>query len=284
MTDGPRILGPTILGLGDNTVDTYVDAGLQFPGGNAVNVAALAQRRGARASYLGCLGDDEGGALIFAALTKEGVDLSHCRCVKGANARALIAHDGGDRRFIGSSPGVRGRYDLADNDFAFIARHDLTHTSIYSELETELQRIRAAAPMVSFDFSERWTPEYLARTVPFVDIVFLSYPRQPDAACETLLAACVAHGASVAVVTRGAAGAMARADGKTWRQDVVPTRVVDTLGAGDGFIAGFLLTHLRGTAIDAALAAGAEYAAEVCTWQGAFGHATSWRGTVSALG
>ena len=34
---------PRILGLGDNTVDTYVDAGLQFPGGNAVNVAVLAR-------------------------------------------------------------------------------------------------------------------------------------------------------------------------------------------------------------------------------------------------
>ena len=30
----------TILGLGDNTVDTYVDLGRQFPGGNAVNVAS----------------------------------------------------------------------------------------------------------------------------------------------------------------------------------------------------------------------------------------------------
>jgi fructoselysine 6-kinase len=276
---------PRILGLGDNTVDTYVDAGLQFPGGNAVNVAVLARRRGATASYLGCLGDDEGGALIFDALTREGVDLSHCRRIAGgANARARIAHEGGDRRFIGSSPGVRARYDLGDEDFAFIARHDLTHTSIYSELETALPRIAAAAPCLSFDYSERWTEDVLASTAPDVDIAFLSYPRQPDAACEDLLGRCAASGIEIAVVTRGAAGAIACVNGRIHRQAIVPTKVVDTLGAGDGFIAGFLLAHLRGAQTADALAAGADYAAEVCTWRGAFGHGMAWREPTRALG
>src|SRR5262245_386712 len=119
--------GPRILGFGDNTVDTYVDAGMQYPGGNAVNVAVLRRWRGAAASYLGCLGNDEAGGLIFDALAKEGIDLSRCRRIAGENARARIAHEGGDRRFVGATRGVRGRYDLTDEDFAFVARHDLTH-------------------------------------------------------------------------------------------------------------------------------------------------------------
>jgi fructoselysine 6-kinase len=273
--------GPRILGFGDNTVDTYVDAGLQFPGGNAVNVAVLTKRRGAEASYLGCLGDDEAGALIHDALTKEGVDLSRCRRIAGANARARIAHEGGDRRFIGASPGVRGRYDLTDEDFAFVARHELTHTSINSELEGPLARIADAAPCLSFDYSERWSQDYVARTAPHVDVAFLSYPRQPDVACEDLLASCAAYGIEVAVVTRGPAGVIACVHGKIHRQAIVPTQVVDTLGAGDGFIAGFLLAHLRGAQTADALAAGADYAAQVCTWQGAFGHGSAWRDSAS---
>ncbi|MBL8839311.1 MAG: fructoselysine kinase [Alphaproteobacteria bacterium] len=277
----PGVLDPRILGLGDNTVDTYVDSGLQFPGGNAVNVAVLCRRLGARSAYLGCLGGDEAGDLLRDALAAEGVDVARCRRIDGANARARIAHNGGDRRFIGSTPGVRGRYDLADADYAYIARHDLTHSSIYSELEPDLPRIAAAAPLLSFDFSERWTLDYLARTLPYLDIAFLSYPGQPDAACTALLAACADRDVDVAVITRGAAGAIAHIDGQLLRQGVVPTTVVDTLGAGDGFIAGFLMALLAGAAPADCLLRGAENAARICTWQGAFGHGRPWRETPS---
>ena len=74
-----------LLGLGDNTVDTYVDRSLQFPGGNAVNVAVQAKRLGAQTGYLGCLGSDEAGMLLVDALRLEGVDTTRCRVRPGAS-------------------------------------------------------------------------------------------------------------------------------------------------------------------------------------------------------
>ena len=265
-----------ILGLGDNTIDTYISAGLQFPGGNAVNVAVLSRRLGAETSYLGCLGDDEGGAILEAALREEGIDLSHVRRLAGPNARARIAHDNGDRRFNGSSPGVRGRYDLSAADFDFIAAHDLVHTSCNSDLDASLARIAAAARRVSYDYSEKWTNERLAATLAHVDIAFLSAPRLAEEDCEALARRCAACGPSTVVVTRGTAGAVGLADGRVLIQAVVPTQVVDTLGAGDGFIAGFLVAHLNGANLATALAGGSTVAARVCTWRGAFGHARPW--------
>lgn len=135
-----------LLGLGDNTVDTYVDRGLQFPGGNAVNVAVQARRLGAETGYLGCLGSDEAGMLLIDALRSEGVDTTRCRIRPGANARAFIGHDGQDRRFLRSERGVRGEwgnFDAADR--AYIASYDLVHSSIYSELGDALPVVRAAA-------------------------------------------------------------------------------------------------------------------------------------------
>jgi fructoselysine 6-kinase len=273
---------PRILGIGDNTIDTYVSAGLQFPGGNAVNVAALARRLGAEASYLGCWGDDEGGAILRAALAAEGVDLSHVREIAGGEtARARIAHENGDRRFVGSRPGVRARYALGDGDLAFIAGHDAVHTSCNSDLDDELARIVGAARLLSYDFSEKWTAERLARVLPLVGLAFFSAPGRDDAACLDLLARAIAGGARVAVVTRGARGAIGRAGDDLRAQAPKPAHVVDTLGAGDGLIAGFLVAHLAGATLAEALAAGAGFAAELCGWQGAFGHGRPWSGPAS---
>nr|WP_283949691.1 PfkB family carbohydrate kinase [Limobrevibacterium gyesilva] len=262
--------------MGDNTVDTYVDQAMQYPGGNAVNVAVLAHRLGADTGYLGCLGTDAAGDLLFNALSTEGVDLSHCRRIEGANARALIAHRDGDRRFLGSSPGVRGRYALADVDLAYVAGFDIVHSSIYSEIEPDLARIRAVAKRLSFDFSDKWSDAVFARVLPQIDIAFLSCPGRTDAECAAVLHGCARSGVRLAVATRGADGAMALADGVLHRQGIASAPVIDTLGAGDGFIAAFLTARQAGGGVPAALAHAARFAARVCGWQGAFGHGAPW--------
>jgi len=266
-----------LLGLGDNTVDTYVDRGLQFPGGNAVNVAVQARRLGAETGYLGCLGSDQAGKLLSDALRQEGVDTARCRIRPGANARAFIGHDGQDRRFLRSERGVRGEWGTFDaEDRAYIAGFDLVHSSIYSELGDALPVVRGAARRLSYDFSERWTDANLAATLPSVDIAFLSHPSASDADCRVLLERCIGWGAGMVVATRGAKGALALVAGSFHEQPAGPATVVDTLGAGDGFIAACLLAILDGAGIVAALAAGAEHAADVCGYQGGFGHGVAW--------
>lgn len=273
-----------LLGLGDNTVDTYVDRRLQFPGGNAVNVAVQARRLGAETGYLGCLGSDEAGRLLSVALAQEGVATTRCRIRPGPNARAFIGHDGQDRRFLRSERGVRGEWGAFDAaDRAYIAGYDLVHSSIYSELGDALPLVRGAARRFSYDFSERWTDENLAATLPAVDIAFLSHPSASDEDCRALLERCIGRGAGVVVATRGARGAMALAAGHFHEQAASPASVVDTLGAGDGFIAACLLAILDGAGIPAALAAGAKQAAQVCGYQGGFGHGVAWASTEVAV-
>jgi fructoselysine 6-kinase len=265
---------PRLLGIGDNTVDLYLDEGMQYPGGNAVNVAVLARRNGAAASYLGCLGKDALGELISESLAAEGVDISHCRHLDGPNSWSRVRHEGGDRLFAGSNPGIRACYKLTDEDFAFMAEHDIVHTSVHSGLDTEMPRLAAAAKLLSYDYSEHWQRPGVASTFAVVGLAFLSCPRRPLAECEALLRSVAAQGPSVVVATRGSAGACALEGGRLSTYAVEPVDAVDTLGAGDGFIAGFLLAYVSGLGIDAALERGAQLAAKVCSHKGAFGHGT----------
>jgi fructoselysine 6-kinase len=261
-----------ILGIGDNTVDVYVDQGVQFPGGNAVNVAVLTGRLGAETAYLGCIGSDFLGDLVRDALLAEHVDISHVRFVDKPNSWSRIRHTGNDRYFDGNNPSGRGDYRLTDEDFSYISTFDLAHSSVYSNLEDDLERIGAAAQELSFDYSNEYSDDYFAVTAPHIDIAFVSAPGEDDEACRELARHVSTVGPALTVVTRGEKGVLAF-DGKSFfSHGIAAAQVVDTLGAGDGFISGFLVAKLARRSLPDALQQGAEYAASVCTYRGAFGH------------
>lgn len=91
------------------------------------------------------------------------------------------------------------------------------------------------------------------------DAVFCNADRLDDPV--TFLRSRVAAGASLAVCTLGADGAVAvDASGAVHRVEAVPVDVVDTNGAGDAFLAGVLDAHLSGAALPVALEAGARSA------------------------
>lgn len=94
------------------------------------------------------------------------------------------------------------------------------------------------------------------------DAVFCNADRLADP--MTFLRACIRAGASLAVCTLGADGAVAvDADGVEHRVGAVPVDVVDTNGAGDAFLAGVLDARLAGHDVRSSLTAGAKTASAV---------------------
>ncbi|MGV1989193.1 PfkB family carbohydrate kinase [Agrobacterium sp. 22-221-1] len=267
---------PSLLGIGDNTVDVYVDKGWMFPGGNTVNVAAMWARLGAAAAYLGCLSFDRYGSLIYSALAEEGVDLSHCRRAEGPNACALIGHDHGDRMFLGSRPGVRGDFALTEDDYRYMSSFNVVHTSIHSGLDQHVAAMADCASLLSYDFSNRWTDEHRDRMARHVDIAFLSLGSMALSDCELALRRWADAGCKTVVGTRGAQGSLALHDGRLHAAATKPASVVDTLGAGDGFVTGFLLEWAVLSDITRALDRGARNAAMTCSVMGAFGHGVTF--------
>jgi 2-dehydro-3-deoxygluconokinase len=76
-------------------------------------------------------------------------------------------------------------------------------------------------------------------------------------ALEEALTTLAAHGPAVVVAKRGPRGAVALAGGK--RSDhpgFVPPAVIDEVGAGDGFAAGFVSAYLRGAPVEESLRQG----------------------------
>ncbi len=265
-----------LIGVGDNTVDTYTHLGMRFPGGNAVNVAVLAQRCGHPAAYLGWLGDDEDGRLIYSALQQERLDLSHCRVVAGQTAYSTVMLVDGDRVFGPADPGVCPQIALDEQDYAYLGQFDVVHSSVFSHLENGLAALKRASHCLSFDFSQERSPEYLERVLPHIDVALLSCSDLALEAQQQLM--CWIYDRMypgerrLVLVTRGSEGAWVYDGQAFYHQGILPVEVIDTLGAGDAFAAHFLVEALDGTPIQQAMYLAAGSAAENCKHYGAFGY------------
>jgi 2-dehydro-3-deoxygluconokinase len=143
---------------------------------------------------------------------------------------------------------------------------------------------RHAGALVSVDVNFRsglWTPEVarpvLSELVRSADIVIASEdelalvvaePRNESAAAGEL----TAYGVKQLVITRGARGASVWHGGTAHHVAAIPVTVLDTIGAGDAFAAGYLSGVLDGLTPAAALhrgtVTGAFAVASLGDWEG----------------
>jgi fructoselysine 6-kinase len=268
---------PSLVGVGDNVLDCYLDDDLAYPGGNALNVAAYSRLFfGGDAGFVGIIGDDRFGDHLRDTLDDVGVDRKRVRRVHGANGMAFVALDeDGDRRFVASNRGgVQAdlRLRLAGADHDYLAGYARVHTSVYSSLEPELAGIAERGSLLSYDYSDDAQRDIIAETGAHVDVGFFSGGGLTDEQVDDLGAAAVASGIDSAVVTLGSRGSRAFERGARHAVGIRPVHAVDALGAGDAFITGFLAAKAAGADLAGCLEIAAASGALACTLRGAFGY------------
>ncbi|RWI48072.1 MAG: carbohydrate kinase [Mesorhizobium sp.] len=261
-----------ICGVGDNVVDRYYNQRLMFPGGNAVNFAVHAQRSGMDAAYLGVIGNDSDGDLIRSSLQAEGVELKHLRVHDGPNAFATVHmdDDGNNRKWGLCEKGV-SMFQLDTADLEYLTGFDLVHTGETSRMDAQLPEIRERVS-ISFDFSSR-DLDYAASVLPYVNFAAFSRSGASEAGIARVLDAAHSAGVELVTITQGAQGATVSYKGEVLFIPAMPVDAIDTLGAGDAFVARLACRILSGVPLAEAGKDAAQYSASICRTRGAFGHA-----------
>ena len=166
-----------MIAVGDNVVDCYLDDHVYYPGGNAVNVAVNCRRDGIEdVAYIGMFGNDGKAEHLKWALTQENVHFERSRTMYAPSGSPGVRLIDGDRKFVGGPRNTAqhvARIRLTPEDLDYIEQYGLCHTSCFSSIEYELPEM-AKRCQVSFDFSERTDPDYLARVCPYVTYAFFS--------------------------------------------------------------------------------------------------------------
>jgi sugar/nucleoside kinase (ribokinase family) len=221
----------------------------------AHNLAAL----GSRVGFVTKVGDDAFGTLAVERLRERGVDLTSI--AHGAKSGVTLILPHGAQRHILTYPGTISELRFEDLDFDYLASARHFHmSSLFLQRELlphvpELfRRMKSAGLSTSLDTNDdpddRWNDDGVLEEIwPHLDILLpnereaMKISRADDV--ETALSR-LAQKVQTVVVKLGASGAVAIRQAQRFTAPALPVTVIDPIGAGDSFDAGFLHQFLRG--------------------------------------
>jgi fructoselysine 6-kinase len=254
--------------VGDNCIDRFRPSGMSLVGGNAVNVAVQLARLGHESHYLGAVGDDADGHRTIEELAAHGVQVAHIQRRPGQTAFTLIdILPSGERVFAHEDFGVCAGYRPTPEELETLKQMDHVHIGWMDDKGALREELCRAGVSVSQDVSVNADSQNL--NVSGLSIAFGS-AGEDDATADAMLSRLILEGARLAVVTRGAKGASVSDGKRSVTIGVEPIEVIDTTGAGDSFIAGFVAASLGGSDWQTCLESGRTLAAKTCGHLGGF--------------
>jgi sugar/nucleoside kinase (ribokinase family) len=218
---------------------------------------------GNRVGFSSCIGDDPFGDICVQRLSASGVDVSHIKKLRGKTTGLTVILPQRKDRFILTYPGTM--YEMSEREldqaFVFNARH--LHLSSYflqkgirPQLIHIFRKAKEAGLTTSLDTNDdpedRWSGD-IQLLLRYVDILLpnerelckLAQLNDVEKAVESL-----SQKVRILVVKRGSQGAIARVGKEKFSASPPVVDVVDPVGAGDTFDAGFVHLFIRGAKIE----------------------------------
>jgi len=232
------------------------DIEASYYGGCAPNVAVSCARLGIKAGLITVLGDDQAGRDYLAYLEEQGVETSGITVIEGeATSHSFLFRDEEGKTLCFFFPGAARSPGDPDKEKALVERADYLIITVGHPAVNE----RAIA----------WARERGVKIVWGMKADIYSYPASLVKELIPLSTALVMNeaeakyvlsllkfssseellhfGLKVVVITRGREGSQViSTEGSFQVPAVPPSKVVDTTGAGDAFLAGFIYGLVRG--------------------------------------
>jgi ribokinase len=268
----PRLPAPGATVLGSAAVFT--------PGGKGANQAVAAARLGADVRMVGCVGGDDFGRRLLAALRETGVDAAGVRVADGVpTGLAMISVDRAGENLITVAPGANHEVSAAVAADAVTGSPDVLVISAevpVAAIRAALAQARGTRCVLNLAPAP---PEAAAIMAEGVDWLVVNESeagailgREVQGLKDARLAAAelVTAGARHAVITAGAHGAVLAVPGRDpLIIEAFEVHAVDTVGAGDCFVGALAVALAAGVPAAAAVRAAAAAGAAAATRPGA---------------
>lgn len=240
------------VGVGDYVIDRYYHHGLMFPGGNALNFAVYSKQLGCNAAFVSMLADDKFADIVINAIDDLGIDRSRCKQVKGKTWLCNTRIENGERTISDDNDGgvVKNQPLKIEGDLLkYLGEFDIIHANVNGCLGKEVEKLKLTGVPIIYDYSDVWeSQEQLLELCPHIDFAFFSGKNLHINELKEMLKLTVDNGCELAISTIGEQGSIVYDGEKYYVEKPYKTSgdVLDTLGAGDSFLTGFIITYIEG--------------------------------------
>ena len=238
-------------------------------GGEAVNEAMAAAKLGRKTGILCALGEDDAGDMVCGALSRCGVDTGLVIRSKdhATPVTTMFVKDDGTRKSITNTA---HRHNFHPENFLerFAGARAIILGSLFrapfDDPEIILSVVKAAKANGTLVVADTKLPNFrvlgledLKEALPLIDFItpnedeakHFTGLEDPDAMADVFLQ----YGVGNVIVKLGAKGCLLKNAAGSIRLPAYPVKAVDTTGAGDNFLAGFVSEILRNESPENAL-------------------------------
>jgi sugar/nucleoside kinase (ribokinase family) len=238
-------------------------------GGSGANTAHNLAALGNSVGFITAVPGDEFGRVCQSELKQIGVDLSRCVPVPQMQSGVTVHLQHRQLRHMFTYAGPTSHLAFGDLDLDYLADSRHFHMSSYylqrgltAQIPELFARLKQASLTLSLDPNDDPAQLWDRNILEAIRLVDVLLPNEREAcllAGEPDLDRAISFLCELVpllVIKRGAQGASAYSGTEAWHAPAEKVQVVDAVGAGDSFNAGFLHGWLRGWPVERALALG----------------------------
>ncbi|MCR5795485.1 MAG: fructoselysine 6-kinase [Solobacterium sp.] len=262
---------PQLVCFGSTCIDYYTDqdGGTPFVGGGPLNMAVHAAGLGIRSALVSAAGTDRYGQMFRDALNDHHVDDSHFYIRDGRSPLCEVRMQDSERILGDYEEGVLRDFRLSEEDIRFICGAEICVTDLWGNQGAAFRKIKRSAASLAFDCADRPDDPLAQEALRYADILFFS--AEGDSHDLRAKMCSMMKRGRIVTATLSENGSVALDDDGFHLCGIVPCeKIVDTMGAGDSYIAGFLSGLIKGEPIQNCMEAGAREASRTLAHYGAF--------------
>jgi sugar/nucleoside kinase (ribokinase family) len=267
-----------------------IDSFVMSSGGDTMNVTCNVTRLGQKVDMLGVVGTDSFGQYLLNRLTEVGADNSRMIVREGTTAVSLVMiNSHADRTFFGTKNAVTRTLNLDMIDLSILDNYDfMLYNTVFGMpdllgddmatlFRTAKEKGLVTATDTGWDRSGKWF-EHFAASMPYIDYFLPSIAEARMLAgglerVEDMAAFFLKAGAKNVAIKLGGDGCYFANNEESFYGPAFDVKPVDTTGAGDAFVSGFMTALMMGKSNRECVRYASATGSYACTFIGTTTHA-----------